>query len=73
MSKAAPRTSSRAGIDSTTRLILIEQDLDEHDDRFESVAAEVAGVKKVLVGILISITTGIIVLAATQILTASAG
>lgn len=67
--KAAPRTQVRAGFDIAGRLSLVEQDLDENDDRFAALVDEVSGVKKVLVGILVSITSGIVVLAATQVLT----
>lgn len=68
---AVGRTSERAPLyTDAQRIALLEKDLDETDDTFDGVRAEIAGVRaemaalrQVLVGILVAVTTASILLA----------
>lgn len=57
------RTSTRLNFDLPVRVTLAESDLDDNDIRHDRLAEELASVKKVLVGILISLTTSAVFLA----------
>lgn len=58
------RTASREQqFNELQRLVLVEQDLDDHDQSFDRLAAELAKIKGILIGILISVTTAAIMLA----------
>lgn len=68
MSRAAARTVTRSAYPIDTRVGLMEADLDENDDRIDRLIAEVASIKKILVGILVSVTTGVIITALTGVI-----
>lgn len=58
-----PRTEARASFTDAQRIQLVEMDLDKGDERFNKIAAEVAGFRKILTGILISMATASVLLA----------
>ena len=57
------RTEDRAGFSDDVRLRLVEHDLDRIDDRIDRLVAEIAGLRRVLTGILITLATGTVMLA----------
>jgi hypothetical protein len=68
------RTDDRQSFGDDVRLRLVEHDLDRADERFEAIASEIArtaehlaveiaGLRKVLTGLLIAFTTGSVMLA----------
>lgn len=57
------RTAARHDLDAAMRVRYLEDDLDDHDDKFESLDARVGKMLTILVGILISTTTASIMLA----------
>lgn len=58
-----PRTQARYGFEIPVRVTLVENDLDEVDKQHDRLSDEIASVKKVLVGILVSLTTSAVLLA----------
>lgn len=67
------RTTSRQGFDPSTRIALLENDADDHEafgislqssvkDDIKAIREEVDGMKKILVGILVSVATACILL-----------
>jgi hypothetical protein len=57
------RTANRAGFDTPVRLSLVEGDLDTLEEGQEKLVAALEGIRKVLLGVLISVTTASILLA----------
>ena len=57
------RVAERADMPDPVRLRLIESDLDDHDDDFDKLGAELAKIKGIMIGILVSTTTAAILLA----------
>ncbi|MFV0496082.1 hypothetical protein [Mycobacterium sp.] len=57
------RTEDREGFDAAVRLRLVEQDLDRHEAEFARLVAEMAGLRRVLTGILITLATSTVLLA----------
>lgn len=64
------RTGLREKFDQLTRLALLENDADEAETRFRSMADDMKAIKTYLLGILISVTTASIVLAINATLSA---
>lgn len=60
---ASPRTHRRDEFDHAGRLRLVEVDLDEHDELFDDLRAELGRIKGIMVGILVSTTTAALLLA----------
>lgn len=57
------RAEKRSGIDIPNRLRLVEDDLDKHDATFAELRDELAKIKGILIGILVSVTTAALLLA----------
>lgn len=57
-----PRTQERKDFTEGVRLALAEKDLDEHDAAFDRFANELAKIKGILIGILVSVTTACILM-----------
>lgn len=58
--KSDNRTDLRIMFDHPTRLRLLENDADKFDENFSILEEELAGIRKVLTGILITVTTGVV-------------
>lgn len=56
------RTAARNGMPDTIRIRLLESDMDTSDENMRGIRDDLAGVKKILVGILVSVTTASILL-----------
>lgn len=63
------RTFRSEQMDPDTRLALLEMHADNTDTALDRLATEMAGIRHVLTGLLISITSGVIVAIITFILT----
>lgn len=50
-------------LDQPTRLQLVENDLDDHDEMFRELKSELARIKGIMIGILVSTSTAAIMLA----------
>ena len=64
-----PRTQQRHGFDVADRMVLAEIDLDRFDAKFLSLEKRVETVVKVGVGVLVSVTTGSVLIALNLIIT----
>lgn len=62
------RVATRAGFPDANRITLLENDGDEFEETLTAVNTELAGIRKVLTGILITLTTGLIIAIATAAL-----
>ena len=69
----ASRTAQRHGMTQPTRLSLVESDLDQFEEGMTKLEERLASMQKVLVGILISVTTASILLAVNVIVIGSRG
>jgi hypothetical protein len=57
------RVNDRQGFDASTRLTLVETDMDKNDQGMEGIKNEIKALRSVLVGILISAATASVLLA----------
>ncbi len=59
----SPRHDARKDFDVSTRIALIEADVDEFEVALAALANELGGIRKVLIGLLVSISTACVLLA----------
>lgn len=60
---SASRAAARQAFDQETRVALLEGDIDEFELTMNALRSELGGIRRVLVGLLVSVTTACILLA----------
>lgn len=64
------RTQERQNFDTPTRICLLETDMDKDDEEKATIRAELKGIGRIMVGLLVALSTTSIMLAANVVLNA---